>query len=217
MIIAAAGGFLAGVIHSLSGPDHLAAVMPLSLEKRRGWLVGLKWGLGHGLGVFLLYGLVVLLRLTVNMEVISSWSERLVGIFLIGLGIWGLQKAIRGQLHLHEHDHEGETRHQHVHLHTPCKKKAHLHGHAALAVGTLHGLAGMRHLLIGILPALAFASWFSSIGYVAGYGIGNAAGMVFVAWSVGAIAHRFKAHRLIFGLSSTFALAVGLFWLFPLS
>jgi len=45
-------GILAGLLHVFTGPDHLAALAPLSLQaKRRAWAVGFRWGLGHSSGV----------------------------------------------------------------------------------------------------------------------------------------------------------------------
>jgi hydrogenase/urease accessory protein HupE len=39
-------GFLAGFLHVLSGPDHLAAIAPYSVDGRvRAWRTGVRWGL----------------------------------------------------------------------------------------------------------------------------------------------------------------------------
>lgn len=52
-ILSSAGaGFFAGCLHTLSGPDHLVALAPLSIG--RTWtesaLVGALWGFGHDAG-----------------------------------------------------------------------------------------------------------------------------------------------------------------------
>src|SRR5688572_31696388 len=84
-------GFSAGLVHVLSGPDHLAAVAPLALDKnRRGLRAGLQWGLGHCGGVLLMGLLALLFREVLPLESISSWAERLVGVLLIGVGAWGI-------------------------------------------------------------------------------------------------------------------------------
>jgi len=37
---------LAAVLHVITGPDHLAAVIPFAIEsKKRAWKVGLFWGI----------------------------------------------------------------------------------------------------------------------------------------------------------------------------
>eukprot|EP01039_Chlorochromonas_danica_P005722 gene5722-6306_t len=49
-------GLLAGSLHALTGSDHIAAILPLSVNKR--WydsgVYGLVWGLGHGFTSFAL-------------------------------------------------------------------------------------------------------------------------------------------------------------------
>ncbi|KAL3822011.1 hypothetical protein ACHAXA_002997 [Cyclostephanos tholiformis] len=54
-----AGGIFAGSLHAISGPDHLAAIIPrcCGLPWHRALRVGIVWGLGHGLSATLL-GLV---------------------------------------------------------------------------------------------------------------------------------------------------------------
>ncbi|KAI3818936.1 hypothetical protein L1987_12758 [Smallanthus sonchifolius] len=45
-------GFFAGCLHTLSGPDHLDALAPLSIGRSRveSALVGALWGCGHDAG-----------------------------------------------------------------------------------------------------------------------------------------------------------------------
>ncbi|MFQ5600612.1 MAG: nickel transporter, partial [Candidatus Krumholzibacteriia bacterium] len=150
-------GFLAGGIHVLTGPDHLAAVAPLAAaERRRIWRAGLQWGLGHTGGVWGVAALALLTRGLLPVQLLSSWSERFVGVALIGLGLWALRRALASRVHVHEHEHDGvHHRHVHVHRHTSHHdERSHAHAHAALAFGVLHGAAGSSHFL-GVLPALA--------------------------------------------------------------
>jgi hypothetical protein len=48
----AGAGFFAGCLHTLSGPDHLVALAPLSIGRTRteSALVGALWGFGHDAG-----------------------------------------------------------------------------------------------------------------------------------------------------------------------
>lgn len=222
-MIAALTGFVAGLIHVLSGPDHLAAVAPLAVEgKRRAWATGFRWGLGHASGVVLVGVLSLLLRDVLPVDLISSWSERLVGVVLIGIGLWGFRQAFYQHLHTHEHSHGGQP-HRHAHLHGPetahpeTAPATHTHTHAAFAVGTLHGLAGSSHFL-GVLPALALPTTTAAAAYLGAYGAGTIFAMVTFSSVIGLVAARFsggrnRAYRSLMCASSLAAVLMGGFWL----
>lgn len=216
-------GFAAGAGHVLSGPDHLAAVAPLAAQSRgKAWQAGLRWGLGHTTGVLLVGLLFLVLRDVLPIDLISGWSERLVGVVLIGIGAWGLRTTFSKRLHTHEHEHEGH-KHAHVHLHEPgtahrpAERKPHAHGHAAFAVGTLHGLAGSSHFL-GVLPALAFPTKTEAVGYLGAFGVGTIAAMVCFAAVVGMVARGssrrgMAAYQTVLGACSFAAVGIGIYWL----
>lgn len=44
------GGVLAGGLHAVSGPDHLAALLPRIMGQKwhNSMRIGATWGLGHG-------------------------------------------------------------------------------------------------------------------------------------------------------------------------
>jgi len=195
-------GLAAGLLHVFSGPDHLAAVAPLVLsedatgEARRvrveGWRTGLQWGFGHTAGVLLIASLLLLLREQLPLDLISAYSERIVGIALISVGAWGIWKASRNA------------------------PKAHTHSGASFAMGTLHGLAGSSHLF-GVIPALAFAARIDSVLYLSGFGLGAIAGMSAFAAGMGVLSIRLggthRRYREFLYASSAAALVVGGFWL----
>ncbi|MBI5774034.1 MAG: sulfite exporter TauE/SafE family protein [Verrucomicrobia bacterium] len=218
-------GFIAGTLHVVSGPDHLAAIAPLAADQRRGaWRTGLRWGLGHASGVVAVGMVSLLLREVFPLEKFSAGSEQLVGVVLIGIGLWGLRRVFRARVHTHEHQHDGRP-HTHLHVHGRAAHGAHeaasaaphAHTHAAFAVGALHGLAGSAHFL-GVLPALAFSSGTDAVTYLACYGAGTVLAMSLfsslVGWMSGAFAGRDGGpQRALMGLCSVFALVVGGFWL----
>src|SRR5437762_425481 len=110
-------GLIAGIIHVGSGPDHLAAIAPLAARKpKQSWIPGVRWGVGHSAGVAVIGLLSLWLRDLLPVNLLSAWGERLVGLMLLGIGAWGLRKALR--IHAHEHEHHGE-RHLHMHAHSP--------------------------------------------------------------------------------------------------
>jgi hypothetical protein len=73
-------GLAAGLVHVLSGPDHLAAVAPFAIGKgSRSWRKGLKWALGHSGGVLVIGLLALFFRELLPIDAISSSAERFVG------------------------------------------------------------------------------------------------------------------------------------------
>jgi ABC-type nickel/cobalt efflux system permease component RcnA len=220
-MISALAGLIAGSMHVFYGPDHLAAVAPLSVrQQRRAWVTGVRWGLGHSAGVCVVGALALLLRDLLPLDLISSWSERLVGVLLIGIGLWGLRKAFNKQLHSHAHTHDGEE-HVHFHIHPPGDPhhapEAHHHHHAAFGIGALHGLAGSSHF-IAVLPAVGLASTASAITYLAAYGVGTVIAMAAFSSAIGLVAERWairrvKAYRGLLCGCSMAACLIGVYWL----
>lgn len=219
-MIALLTGFIAGIIHVWSGPDHLAAIAPLAVQKpKRCWVPGARWGFGHSAGVAVIGLLSLWLRDLIPVNLISSWGERIVGVMLIGIGCWALSKAFR--IHAHEHEHDGD-RHVHLHAHTHHvgheQPAAHLHHtHAAFGIGILHGLAGSSHFL-GVLPILAFPTRVQAIGYLAAFGAGTILSMATFSSLIGLLSSRWatgsaKIYRGLMSLCAVSAMAVGCFWL----
>lgn len=94
MLSIVVAGLVAGLVHVLSGPDHLAAVAPYALiQGKRAWLVGLRWGVGRTSGVVVVGLFALLVRSLLPAEKLSAWSESLVGFVLIAIGVWGLWLA----------------------------------------------------------------------------------------------------------------------------
>lgn len=191
MLAPALAGLTAGLIHVLSGPDHLAAVAPLAGGRGKAWRAGFLWGLGHSGGVLAVALAALALRGALPLDALSSWSERIVGVVLVGIGLWGFTRALRGPIH------------------------SHVHVRAAAAVGVLHGIAGSSHFL-GVLPALALPSAAASFGYLAGFALGTVAGMTGFAGGLGVLGGPDDAprhRRWLLSASSALAIVVGLVWI----
>jgi sulfite exporter TauE/SafE len=221
MMIAIISGLTAGFIHVVAGPDHLAAIAPLAAVKRNStWNIGFRWGIGHTSGVFIIGIITILFKEIIPLELISSYSESLVGFVLIGIGLWGLHKALKSNIHVHEHLHNGIV-HRHFHTHKPGEEHneptAHVHTHAAMAVGILHGLAGSSHIL-GIIPALAFGTKTESLEYLVSFGIGTIAAMTLFSQLVGAssdffVRRELKFYKIMMSSVSSLAIAIGVAWI----
>lgn len=214
-------GFLAGSIHILTGADHLAAIAPLAIKQhRQSWLLGAHWGMGHASGVGVAFVIVLLLRGIFNVGAFSSWGDRIVGVTLIGIGVWGIRAALKEKIHSHSHEHDGFN-HEHIHFHAhPVDHEhsaEHVHKHAAFGVGILHGMSGTSHY-VGMLPALALPSQSSAIAYVGAFGGGTVCAMAVFALVLGLIASKFALgqaavyRRLLLGCCSL-TIAVGVIWL----
>ncbi len=220
-MIAIVTGLLAGAVHVWAGPDHLAAVAPLAVRQPvRAWRPGLRWGVGHSCGVALVGLLVLWLRDALPLESLSLWSERLVGLLLIAIGLWAIRRALGTTIHVHAHEHDGE-RHQHIHAHHAGhaheSAAAHRHTHAAMGIGVLHGLAGSSHFL-GVLPMLAFQTRLESVLYLGAFAAGTIVSMAAFSQVVGAAALRCsrRGTQVYRGFMSTCggaAIVVGCFWL----
>ena len=193
-MFAAIAGFAAGLIHVLSGPDHLVAVAPFAAAQGRGqWRAGFRWGLGHTIGVLLIGLLLVVFGRVLPIAAIAAYSERLVGAMLITVALWSFIRARTSRPHRH------------------------LHAGASFGVGLLHGVAGSSHLF-GLLPALALPTVRDQILYLGGFGAAAVVGMTAFASVVGMLAvsaacRSITGYRGLLYACSVSALLVGGFWL----
>jgi hypothetical protein len=210
-MLTAVSGLLAGLVHVLSGPDHLAAVAPLAIaDRRRGWIAGCTWGIGHTSGVITVAALAVLLRdLLPPIDAIAAWSERLVGAALIAVGLWALRAALRIRTAPHAH---GPLTHEHLHVQAgPALTRRLGHGHASFLMGVLHGIAGSSHFL-GVLPALALPSRAAALAYIAAFGAGSIVAMTGFGALLGA-APGPRTRRAFMLTAAVMAFVVGGAWL----
>ena len=193
-------GVVAGFSHVITGPDHVAALAPFSVEaQRRAWTVGLRWGAGHAAGIVAVALVFVFAADWLNVARLADVGDYLVGGVLVAVGGWGLLHARRAA-----HVFEGESvTHRHV------------HATAALSIGTLHGLVGTGSTL-AVLPAVGMRSLAESATYLTGFALGTIASMSGIAWLLGALAPRDDlgvAYRRVFLVASWVALGLGLVWL----
>ena len=220
---------IASILHVITGPDHLAAVVPFAVDaKRKAWKIGLFWGIGHLLGMILIGVLFFLFRELIPVEKISGYSEQLVGLVLIFIGVWSFYKLFKQEKkhkHLHVHANDDVTIHKHEHHHHENQNHTHHHdgikqgNFASLSVGFLHGLAGIAHFIL-FLPVASFDSKMDSINYLIGTAVGILIAMTVFAFVIGSISsyakneHNemlFKGIRFAGGL---FAIIIGFYWIF---
>jgi hypothetical protein len=194
MLVAFLIGIWAGILHVVAGPDHVAAIAPLAGGGARPpWRIGVRWGLGHSGAVALVACAGLYLRDLLPIEPLSAWSERLVGVVLIGVGAWGFYRSFgRGLGHAHASREPG----------------------AAFAIGTVHGLAGSSHLL-GVLPALAQPTTADALANLGGFAAGTVGAMAALAAAIGGYGETLAPawRRRFSGVLSAAAVATGAVWL----
>jgi hypothetical protein len=152
--------FLLGLRHA-SDPDHLVAVTSLVAadggDTRRAARIGAWWGIGHG-ATLLAIGLPLILLKSELPAWLESGAERAVGIVILLLAARVLAKWLRGDYRAGRHAPATSVEGSHRHLRRGPGSR---HSHAsvrsprqALAIGTLHGLAGTGAVVLLLIAAL---------------------------------------------------------------
>jgi len=222
-------GFLLGMKHATEA-DHLAAVATLVTRQTnyaQTVVQGVAWGLGHTLMLLLFGGIVLALGRAIppNLE---QALEFCVGLMLIALGADVLRRVVRHRIHFHVHRHGADVAHVHAHSHAEAEvhglekmqnhaetKHDHPHGLPlrALAVGTMHGLAGSAALVL--LSLQTVPTWTTGLVYIALFGAGSIAGMALLSLAI-AVPLRLSArlawlHNATTALFGAFSCALGVY------
>jgi len=169
-------GFILGLEHTLD-LDHLVAVSTIASENKslgKSLLIGGAWGFGHTLILFAVGMLVLTFKLTIPNS-LTRFFELLVGMMLIGLGVWVIQRVRRSGVHIHRHSHR---RYSHIHVHSHKNTKSHHHVHKSLLVGMLQGLAGSAGLML--IMVLTMKTVIQGFIFILLFGLGTIAGMAIV-------------------------------------
>jgi cytochrome c biogenesis protein CcdA len=130
---------LLGLRHA-TDPDHLTAVSTLIASERdrrtrRAATLGVSWGTGHALSLFV-FGLPIVLFDRYLPERVTQAAEALIGIVIVLLAVRLLGRWRDGQFHAHDHTHAANSRS----ARTPA---------GAFGIGLLHGIGGSAG--VGIL------------------------------------------------------------------
>lgn len=149
-------GFLIGLVHPLEA-DHLAAVATMAKGKKRLFLRGAAWGLGHTVTLIVISIAVVVFSFALTSEGAAAF-EFVVGVMLLALGAQVFYRFCKELLHYQVHEHAGSAPHMHVHSHksdvAAHSQSSHEHIHPArlpfkaFAIGLIHGAAGSSGVII---------------------------------------------------------------------
>ena len=206
-------GLIAGIIHVISGADHLIAMAPSSITNPKLALKnGLSWGVGHSSGVIVLSVFAIFFKDIAHITKFSNFAEFLVGISLLIIGTIAIKNSFKLNIHNHQHEHNNGITHKHFHYHQNRDKKHNRHSHALTSLGLLHGLAGGTHL-IAVIPALALPMQ-EAFAYLIAYLIGSSIIMIFFTYiiSLSTMKAGQKFIKKLFAFAGGLSFAMGLFW-----
>lgn len=238
-------GLLLGVRHAFDA-DHLVAVTTIVSSYKNplkaAW-IGISWGLGHTLTLFLAGVLLLLLNIRITGNA-AQFFEFIVGAMLVVLGIQTLWSFRRRKVHVHVHTHEStEHKHFHVHEETPGHAHAHLNKQEQISrkiaediipgehrdvsgqrpfrvksflVGIVHGLAGSAALMLLVLAEVS-SKWVG-ISYILLFGFGTAASMAIISILISlpfSISAKIPAlNKIIQTGAGALSIVFGLVWMF---
>jgi len=200
-MLATLTGLGSGALHALSGPDHLVSLTPLSVGRTRGWIIGLLWGAGHGLGTLLLGGFLLLAAHELPLASVATWAERIAGVALLGLGLQGLRASLRGL---------GAAA-----AGVPQAGAGRLAWRAITTIGLIHGATGAAGLLL-LLPAAVTGTPAEQALFLAGFTVGSTVAMAALTEGLASASRRPAASRLVRHappVASVASIALGVAWI----
>ncbi|MBT3346075.1 MAG: High-affinity nickel transporter [Gemmatimonadetes bacterium] len=189
-------GSLAGILHVVAGPDHLAAIAPLASRRSGAWIRGFVWGVGHTSGVWAVGCVALLMQGLLPLQLVSSLGERLAAGALILVGL-------RTLVHWARRDEAASA------LRPPTTR---VDVQLASGFGILHGLGGSSHYL-GILPALGFSDPISACLYLAAFGCSTIGAMTACAFVMGLLSRPAGTRAWLAPIAGCVAIVVGVLWL----
>ena len=220
-------GLAAGALHTLTGPDHLAALTPLTIGRSRlqSTLLGGLWGCGHNTGQIIVGAVFLALRDRLNLDLLEVGSKVAVGATLTLIGVMGAREALGPREeggHEHSHGHDDDLPKWMAALlgTTPAKDTNSTQAGAAAprkfvlatyATGVVHGL--QPDALLVLLPSLALPR-AAAAAYLATFLLGTVLAMASYTLFIGAGTERLRRAapgitRRISLVSSAIALWVG--------
>ncbi|KAE8981790.1 hypothetical protein PF010_g22498 [Phytophthora fragariae] len=114
-------GLVLGLVHVLTGPDHLSALIVLSAGSSwRSCQLGMRWGCGHSTGLVVVTACFLALNQQLDVDTFGSYCDLMVGFLMMGLGLWSLRHYRRLGRRRLKHQRAGET--------TPLQLEAQLQG-----------------------------------------------------------------------------------------
>jgi len=223
-------GLFLGMRHS-TDPDHVVAVSTIACRERsvgQGALIGVLWGLGHTLTIFLvgsaiiLFGLVIPPRVGLSME----FSVALMLVILGLLNLTGALRWLRERFAPANHSMTRETANSSTagdtsesSLDRLMRRYGSYQVFRPFVIGLVHGLAGSAAVALLVLSTIRSPLW--AIAYLLVFGIGTVVGMMLMtsalAIPVAYTGKRFEiAGKYLSPISGFVSTAFGLFLIYQI-
>jgi nickel/cobalt exporter len=180
-------GLFLGMRHS-TDPDHVVAVSTIASRERsvgQGALIGMLWGVGHTLTIFLVGSAIILFGLVIPPRVGLS-MEFSVALMLILLGILNLTGALRWLTERFAPVNRSKRRETsdsgvvgntaESSLDRLMRRYGSYQVFRPLVIGLVHGLAGSAAVALLVLSTIRSPLW--AIAYLLVFGIGTIIGMM---------------------------------------
>jgi high-affinity nickel-transport protein len=202
-------GFLLGMRHATDA-DHVVAVSAIvSRERtlRAAAPIGILWGIGHTLAIFVLGGAMILFGVVIPPH-LGSALELCVALMLVVLGVRNIRSVVRSHVQFSP----GHGQQAHTHTHASAGRLSRSQSMRALFVGIVHGLAGSAAIALLALATIRNAFW--ALGCLLVFGVGTIAGMLIIttamALPIVASAQRFeRLHRALGIVTGVASVAFG--------
>lgn len=219
-------GALFGVLHILTGPDHIAAMVTISAKKGiKAFFIGAQWGLGHSAGLLIIFCIL----LTVDHGILDKTyiAEWIVGVFLIFIGFLGFyrthryhkkQKLLANLRDLEDLEDSENIDNSAIvpYWQNPEASKYILNKYNILSLitGILHGLAGPGGVL-GVLPAILIQDKSKSAAYLGTFCATGIITMGSFSALWGELSKRVGQNfgTIILGTSSLLSVIIGCLWI----
>ena len=171
-------GLVLGMRHS-TDPDHVVAVSTIVSRERsvgQGAVIGMMWGLGHTLTIFIVGAAIILFNLTIPPRVGLS-MEMTVAAMLILLGVLNLTGVLQRLTdRLTPKAWTSFTAGSGAEKPGLLQRFGYYHLLRPLAIGLVHGLAGSAAVALLVLSMIHSAAW--AIAYLVVFGLGTVIGMM---------------------------------------
>jgi ABC-type nickel/cobalt efflux system permease component RcnA len=172
-------GLFLGMRHS-TDPDHVVAVSTIVSRERsvkQGAVIGMMWGFGHTLTIFIVGTAIILFNLTVPPRLGLSMEMAVAGmlIFLGILNLSGVTKRLMDRFSPRRGDDLAASA---VESTRPSRlgRFGWFNLLRPLVIGLVHGLAGSAAVALLVLSMIHSPAW--AIAYLVVFGLGTVAGMM---------------------------------------